>query len=146
MIRIYVASSFRNEFQPTVVSLLRHLKFQVYDFKDGGGFEWSQIDSNWKEWSASEFIQKSKDPLVIKGFNTDMNALKACDICIMLMPCGNSAHLELGYAEGANKHTIVVLDQFKPCRPELMWNMADHIVIGIKEMSDLCIRLKGELE
>ena len=40
--RIYVASSWRNDHQPKAVSALRALGHQVYDFKDSDGFSWKE--------------------------------------------------------------------------------------------------------
>lgn len=57
--KIYVASSWKNNYQPGVVAHLRENGFEVYDFKNPGphdkGFGWSQIDPNWRKWSPLEF-------------------------------------------------------------------------------------------
>jgi hypothetical protein len=57
--KIYVASSWRNEKQPAVVSALKAQGHAVYDFrnpKDGdNGFHWSEIDPNWKSWTPEEY-------------------------------------------------------------------------------------------
>jgi hypothetical protein len=46
--RIYVASSWRNTLQPSVVALLRQEGHSVYDFRHpaqgNDGFSWSRID------------------------------------------------------------------------------------------------------
>ncbi len=50
MAKIYVASSWRNQYQPQVVSFLREQGHEVYDFRHPAGktgFQWSQIDENW---------------------------------------------------------------------------------------------------
>ena len=50
MAKIYVASSWRNEYQQTVVEFLRQQGHEVSDFKNpphgNGGFAWSDIDEN----------------------------------------------------------------------------------------------------
>lgn len=52
---IYVASSWRNPYQPKVVELLKQLGHGVYDFRnpapDNKGFAWSEIDENWEQWT-----------------------------------------------------------------------------------------------
>ena len=57
--KIYVASSWRNEFQPEVVKTLRALGHEVYDFRNPphgrGGFQWSSIGEDWLEWSAEQY-------------------------------------------------------------------------------------------
>jgi len=52
----------------------------------------------------------------------------------LVLPCGRSAHLELGWFCGQGKQTIVLLDQMEP---ELMVKMVDHICISLDEVRDL---------
>jgi len=40
-----------------------------------------------------------------------MNALRWCEACVLLLPCGRSAHLELGWAAGAGKRTVVIIEE-----------------------------------
>lgn len=35
-------------------------------------------------------------------------AIRACDLCVLLLPCGNDSHADWGVAVGANKLTYVV--------------------------------------
>lgn len=52
MSNIYVASSWRNDYQPIVVRELRSEGHEVYDFRNPShgdkGFQWSDIDANWQ--------------------------------------------------------------------------------------------------
>jgi hypothetical protein len=58
--RIYVASSWRNPYQPDLVAHLRLEGHAVYDFRNPfngvPGFAWSEIDPDWKAWSARDDI------------------------------------------------------------------------------------------
>jgi hypothetical protein len=137
--RIYVASSWRNEHQPRVVERLRELGFEVYDFRGcdsgwgtdkdriglPGGFSWSQIDPNWKNWTPDEYREALKSPLSNVGFDRDMDALKRCDICVFVMPCGPSASMEMGWAKGAGRFVVAYIPDMR--EPDLMVKMADHI-------------------
>lgn len=102
--KIYVASSWRNNIQPLVVEALRKAGYEVYDFKNpepgNHGFHWEKIDANWMAWSSEQFKQALSHPIAESGFGPDMKALKECDACVMVLPCGRSAHLEAGYAIG----------------------------------------------
>lgn len=128
--KIYVASSWRNQRQPSIVEMLRGLGHEVYDFKNPSstdhGFSWSEIDPNWKQWTAAEYRAALKHPVASRGFGLDMRALNGCDACVLVLPCGRSAHLELGQAVGAGKRTAVLLDD-PISEPELMYLMLDHI-------------------
>ena len=132
---IYVASSWRNERQQDVVAALRRAGYDVYDFKNPApgdhGFAWSTIDPAWQSWSPVAFRDALKHPIAAAGFAKDMDALMSCDACVLVLPCGRSAHLELGWAAGAGKHTVVLL---APGEPELMLKMVDDICLDLDEV------------
>lgn len=134
--KVYVASSWRNNIQPTVVAKLRAAGFEVYDFKnprpEDTGFHWSAIDSNWKNWTVAQFREALGHPVAQGGFKSDMDALKACDACLLVLPCGRSAHLELGWAVGAGRKTVVLSTQH-PEEPELMYLMVGLVTGSIDE-------------
>src|SRR5579872_1785761 len=98
--KIYLASSWRNVQQPTAVIALRHYGHEVYDFRNPpgipNGFRWSEIDPDWESWSADAYRKKLQSPLAQRGFDSDFNGMKWADVGILLLPCGRSAHLELG--------------------------------------------------
>ena len=138
--KIYVASSWRNEaLQQMMVKLLRLDGHEVYDFRNpepgNDGFAWSEIDREWLKWSPEQFRKALDHPVAAAGFKLDMDALKACDACVLVLPCGRSAHLELGYAVGAGKKTIVLA--VSDTEPELMYLMCDHFVMHPDEVCDL---------
>jgi hypothetical protein len=164
--KIYVASSWRNTYQPEVVRRLREMGHQVYDFKgagdgwyelrwamaegshlcgncrrdhdehtrDGhaypkcpGGFSWKIVDPEWQSWpeDVARYRAALDHPIAIEGFNRDMAALRASDACIMVMPCGPSASMEMGWAVGAKKQVAVWMPAIR--EPDLMVKMADMV-------------------
>ena len=138
MSKIYVASSWRNNSQGSVVEALRAAGHEVYDFKNpaegDNGFHWSEIDSDWQTWNGASFISALASEQAERGFKLDMDALRWCDACVLVLPCGRSAHLELGWACGAGKRTITLLDGTGPNEPELMYKMLDAICLDIREV------------
>ena len=132
---MYVASSWRNLIQPDVVKMLVEAGHDVYDFRNpfqnGTGFRWADIASDWEDWSSEELIDGLEHPLASKGFKSDMDALDWAEAVVMVMPCGRSSHLELGYAVGQRKKTVVLLSQSEP---ELMYKMADYLVTNTEQM------------
>jgi nucleoside 2-deoxyribosyltransferase len=124
MAKIYVASSWRNEFQPNIVNQLRADGHEVYDFRNpapnNNGFRWSAIDPNWLGWTPEAFAKLLDHPIAQEGYALDKAALDWCDTCVMVLPCGRSAHLEAGYAAGRGKRTIFYLRPEK-FEPELMY-------------------------
>jgi len=133
---IYVASSWRNLLQSFVVTSLRGHGFNVYDFRnppDRTGFAWETIDQNWKNWGPVEYIEALGHPLAIAGFNSDFDAMKAADICVLVMPCGRSAHIEAGWMKGNGKQLFIInIDQSEP---ELMYKIADHVITSWDEFN-----------
>jgi hypothetical protein len=136
--KIYVASSWRNGFQPQVVDLLRARGHEVYDFRgdgdgwggpggDGGpgGFAWKEIGEGWEKWSPAQYVDALNHPRAQEGFDRDMNALRAADVCVFVMPCGPSASMEMGWACGAGKKVAAYIPALR--EPDLMVKMADLI-------------------
>ncbi len=128
MSKIYVATSWRNDYQPGVVQILRDAGHEVYDFRhpaeDDDGFSWLEIDPKWQTWTRKEFMDALYTPAATRGFQLDMDALRWAEVVVLVMPCGRSAHLELGYAVGAEKPTAILLENGEP---ELMYKMVDYL-------------------
>jgi len=135
--RVYVASSWSNPRQPAVVAALRGVGHEVYDFRNPGiglpGFSWAQVDPAWRQWSPMTFRNSLQHPAAVRGFELDMRALASADATVLVLPCGRSAHLELGYAVGAGQLTFVLCDQALDM-PELMYKMCTRICLDLNEV------------
>jgi len=136
--KIYVASSWRNLAQPGIVAALRALGHEVYDFKNpkpgDNGFHWSAIDGDWKQWTPNAYRRSLANPIAESGFTSDFDAMKWADSCVLVLPCGRSAHIEMGWCVGAGKRTcILMMDQQEP---ELMYKMVDCIATSMDELFD----------
>jgi hypothetical protein len=138
MAKIYVASSWRNQWQPAVVDALRQHGHQVYDFRNPpnkAGFGWEQVAldmGNRQVVKAEELITALEHPRAKEGFAADHGAMEWADTFVMVLPCGKSAHLELGWACGKGKRTIILWQLLDT--PELMYLEADKIVTSIPEL------------
>lgn len=136
--RIYVASSWRNHLQQGCVHALRVMGFDVYDFKHpragDNGFSWSSIDPEWMSWTPEQHRKALDHPIARAGFKSDMDALRECDACLLVLPCGRSAHLELGWACGEGKRTCIL--EAEPIEPDLMYAMCDRLCVTFDEMLD----------
>jgi hypothetical protein len=140
-VKIYVASSWRNGLQQTVVKQLKAAGYDVYDFRNPGPgqqgfFGWHLVDPNWSDWQMSQYKQALAHPIAQAAFNRDLYALLQCDVCVMVAPCGKSAHLELGYAAGLDKYTIILDTSLHQPEPELMWNFADAICTTMRHLDE----------
>ena len=136
--RIYVASSWRNEArQQATVRALRAIGHNVYDFRNPApgdrGFGWRQCTDMPQPWSAETMRGVLDHPIARDGFAKDMGALRAADATVLVLPCGRSAHLELGWATGAGQKTYVLLDD-PISEPELMYLMNTRICVSLDEV------------
>lgn len=126
--KIYVASSWRNQQQPEVVKQLREAGHEVYDFKNpepNTGFAWSQVDPNWENWTNEEYFKALNHPMAVAGFKSDFDAMHWADCCVLVTPCGRSAHTEAGWMQASDKPTIVLIE--KEAEPELMYKIFELI-------------------
>jgi nucleoside 2-deoxyribosyltransferase len=134
--KIYVASSWRNGRQNEVVNFLREAGHEVYDFKNPSetdkGFDWADIDPNWEDWTTIQYVDALQHPIAEKGFNNDFNAMKWADACVLVLPCGRSAHTEAGWMAGQGKPVIVLLDDHSG--PELMYKIYDKLAGSINDV------------
>jgi hypothetical protein len=133
--RVYVASSWRNERQPEVVQFLRDNRYQVYDFRNplagDHSFHWSDISADWQQWTPEQYRAALEHKLARDVFATDMKALRTCDAVVAVQPFGRSTSLELGWACGAGKRTVLLLAEGEP---ELMVKMVDHLCLNLPEV------------
>lgn len=134
--KIYVASSWRNAIQPQVVSVLRSLDHEVYDFRNpkpgNKGFAWSQIDPEWKGWNLALFRESLLHPVAEAGYGLDWDAMQWADAGVLVLPSGRSAHIEAGYFVGAKKPLYILLAEGEP---ELMYKMATRLCLSMDELA-----------
>jgi hypothetical protein len=140
---IYVATSWRNGYQPDVVKRLREAGHDVYDFRNpepgNQGSHWSQIDPNWQCWTVEEYRKALTHPVAEEGFRLDYQAMEQADVFVLVMPCGRSAHLEVGWAVGKSRPTAILL---APGEPELMYKLVDLIAVDIEDVVEWLEELK----
>lgn len=136
MSRIYVASSWRNNHQGDVVALLRAHGHLVYDFKNPPhvpGFKWLEIDREWATWTAEQYRQVLvSNPIAAHGYLQDFRGMEWADTCVLVLPCGRSAHLEAGWFAGRGKRLVIYTRDGE--EPELMALMANEIVVSDAEL------------
>ena len=145
--RIYVASSWRNDYQPEVVRALREVGHEVFDFRHprdrDDGFHWSEIDKEWKQWTPEVYRDRLNHPLAEAGFKSDFDAMNWCEAVVAVQPFGRSSSLELGWAVGSGKFTVLLLDNGEP---ELMVKMVDRICCGLGEVLLELQQYEGDLK
>ena len=126
---IYLASSWKNPHYEAVVEFIRdELFIDAYDFRSGsGGIEADRDGSKMEGLGAT------------LRFTRHMRALELCRICVVVMPCGRSAHLEAGFAYGRGKELFFLWPDGRPSgeRHDLMHEMGQTCT----SMAELSYRL-----
>lgn len=134
--KIYVASSWRNKYYPEVVQKLLDAGYDVYDFRNppsgDEGFHWHNVSDKWLDWTPEVYRDNLKHPLAEQQFKNDIEAMESCDACVLVLPCGRSAHTEAGWFAGKGKKTIAYIPEKQ--EPELMYKLFDGVACTIEEL------------
>ena len=119
--RIYLASSWRNESFEDMRRELYYEEHDVYNFR-ATGFKWSRYTSEAQCDVAVEYRRLLGMVSVEQAYETDYKALESADAVIMLLPCGNSSHLEAGWAIARGIPTAAFMNG-QPVDLDLMYRM-----------------------
>ena len=134
--KIHVASSRRNEHSPEVVAKLRELEHEVYDFRNppsgDPGFKWSCVSEDYMEWTPAEYRDMLQHPKAERQFHNDIEAMEACDACVIVLPCGRSAHTEAGWFAGRGKKVLAYIPEKQ--EPELMYKLFSGVCCTLEEL------------
>lgn len=120
-LRVYIASSWRNEHYPAVCEAVRAAGFAVQDWRSGEGQlpRWTVADPTYEGiWTAEKACAALQHPRVRRTYEKDMALLQAADAVVLLTPCGRSAHFEAGWAQGHGRPGAVLCTN--GTEPELM--------------------------
>jgi len=128
--KVYLIGSLRN---PDIPKLAHHLRDKL-DFETEVFDDWyaagPEADDKWMEYEKARcntFAQALDGYAATHVYEFDKTHLDSCDVAIMVMPAGKSAHLELGYCAGRGKRTIILMNG-EPERFDVMYKFADHVV------------------
>lgn len=122
--KIYLATSWRNPYYASTLDALKAAGHDVYDFKSSKtAFSWQEVGlpgPSPHPVSAVEQALESKKAGA--AWYADYAYLINADVCVLLLPAGNSAHLEAGLADGKGVPVLLyVPEQVQSLEPELMW-------------------------
>jgi hypothetical protein len=80
-----------------------------------------------------QYLAGIDHPRAIEGFDADFDAMERADTCVLVLPSGRSAHLELGWFVGQGKRTAILLDG-PNVTPELMYRMVDFVAPSLSDL------------
>ncbi|MBZ2166991.1 nucleoside 2-deoxyribosyltransferase [Methanobacterium spitsbergense] len=135
--KIYLASSWKNhKMVRDIAEYLRTEGHEVDDFTDDSQgrfvFSYKEITEDDQKLNAKNFMQ---DKRAQQAFKEDKSRIDWADTLICVLPCGLSAHMELGYAAGKGKKVIIYApDGFAPGEWEVMYGFAEGMTESLKEI------------
>lgn len=129
--------------QPAVVAALRSAGIDCYDFRrptpGDDGFSWKDVGGPSGLVAVARgrahlelYLKMLEHPRAIEGYDRDFAAMEKADTFVLILPCGRSAHLELGWAAGAGKRTAILCED--PAEPELMYRMVDYLAPSLLDL------------
>lgn len=127
--KIYLIGSLRNERIPDMASELRRHGFDVFDDWYAPG---PKADDHWKNYEqvrGRNYLEALEGHAAKHIFEFDKEHIDNADGAVMILPCGKSGHLELGYVRGKNKPGWILLDE--PDRWDVMYQFATGIYADI---------------
>ena len=83
-------------------------------------------------WTPEEYREQLKHPKALRQFRNDIEAMKSCDACVLVLPCGRSAHTEAGWFAGRGKTVEVLIPERQA--PELMYKLFDGVCCTMEEL------------
>lgn len=114
MKKIYISSSWKNRIRVReLANLLRSDGYWVYDFTDPACRQSPEIPPEKfpeafdpAKHIYADYLQSV--PEWHEAVECNRRAILACDICVLLLPCGADSHADWGVAVGAGKPSIVM--------------------------------------
>lgn len=140
---IYVGGALAN---PEIVRITKLLMDNGFDAFSEWYTPGKDADVLWRDYELSlgfDYREALNRPAAQQVFNFDKRNIDASDTFVMVMPCGKSAHLELGYAVGTGKRTLVYMPE-QPDRWDVMLAAVDCIVYGDSELLDALLGHEGK--
>lgn len=123
---VYVIGSLRNPKIPKFAQGLRQAGFAAFDSWYAPG---PKADDYWRDYTKARglsYKEALQDWSAKHVFEFDKFHLDRCDVAVLLMPGGKSAHLELGYMIGKGKKGFILFDK-EPKRYDVMVQFATDI-------------------
>lgn len=138
IMKIYLIGSLRNNLIPEIAIKIRNAGFDVFDDWYAPGPE---ADDYWKSYElvrGRNYLEALEGHAAKQIFDFDKKHLDAAAAAVLVLPCGKSGHLELGYTIGRGKPGFILLDE--PDRWDVMYQFATGLYV---ELETLIQALKG---
>ena len=110
--KIYIASSWSNPFLDDIVSILNDRNHQVHDFRANGATR--PAPPPLTDGSLDSVMSYLHLTSTQTRYQRHCEALVEAEVLLCVLPCGRSAHVELGMALGLSIPVVLVQDGIEP--------------------------------
>lgn len=133
---IYLIGSLRAPKIPEIGNSLRKLGFDVFD-------DWWAASEDADDWwmhyekgRGHSYADALNGLAAQHVYDFDKFHLDRDDIGVLVLPCGKSGHLELGYLCGKNKPTYVLFAEGEPERYDVMYKLCTSVHFSLASLED----------
>jgi nucleoside 2-deoxyribosyltransferase len=135
MKRVYLIGSLRNRKIVEVGNALREAGHEAVDDWMAPGPE---ADDHWKTYESNRgrtYAEALKGLAATHAFEFDLAHIKRVDAGVLVLPCGKSGHLELGYMIGRGQLGYVLFPE-EPAKDrwDLMYKFAHGIFFNVDDL------------
>lgn len=130
---VCVIGSLRNPAIPLIANRLRKIGCEVFDDWFAAG---RRADDEWRDYERlrGRTYREALSGLAAQHvFRFDERHLNMADVGLLIMPCGKSGWIELGYLKGRGRLTGILIEQ-DPKRWDVMACFADRIFSSVEEI------------
>ena len=131
--RVYLIGSLRNPAIPTIAARLRDVGVEVFDDWFAAGPDADDIWRDYEKARGRTYTQALEDGWHASHvWEFDKGHLDSADAGVLVLPCGRSGHLELGYLIGQKKPGYILLDN--PDRWDIMYLFARRVLTSLDDL------------
>lgn len=126
--KFFIASPWKNREQVEQLTVeLERLGHSAYSFVKSGSnlLTGRPIEEEMKEFSQA-LINWKIDDRISKIVESEVQALKDADVVILLLPAGDSSHMEAGIGYGMGKRMVLIGPVEKP---EVIYLLFNHVYL-----------------
>lgn len=130
---LYLMGSLRNPKVPELANKIEDVTgIEVFDSWHAPGPE---ADDHWRAYEKARgrtYEQALRHHAARNVFEFDKHNIDKSDGCILYMPAGKSAHMELGYVIGTGKPGFILFDE-EPERWDVMYQFATRLFFNVDD-------------
>ncbi len=128
--KFFIASPWKNKEQvEQLTAELEKMGHTAYSFMESGSnlLTGKPIEVEMKEFSEA-LVNWKADDRIARIVESEVQAIKDADVVILLLPAGDSSHMEAGIGYGMGKRMVLIGPVEKP---EIIYLLFNHVYIDL---------------